>query len=79
MDVSIIDYNMGNMHSVQAACSKVGLSSEITADRDMIMQSKSAILPGVGAFSKAMSHIRESGLDECIYNYIKSGRPFMVI
>ena len=54
MDVAIIDYQISNLHSVQAACERVGLSSTITADPDEILASKSAILPGVGAFGVAM-------------------------
>ena len=79
MDVAIIDYRMGNLHSVQAACKKVGLSSVITADAEQILDSKIAILPGVGAFGKAMSHLAESGLDDCIIHFTESGRPFIGI
>jgi glutamine amidotransferase len=79
MDVAIIDYRMGNMHSVQAACAKVGLSSEITDDKAMIMDARAVILPGVGAFSEAMTHLSRSGLDACIYRFIETGRPFIGI
>jgi imidazole glycerol-phosphate synthase subunit HisH len=79
MDVAIIDYRMGNLHSVQAACAKVGLSSEITDDKAMIMDAKAAILPGVGAFGEAMAHLSHSGLDECIYRFIETGKPFVGI
>ena len=79
MDVAIIDYRMSNLHSVQAACSKVGLSSVITADLDQILNAKAVILPGVGAFGEAMIHLRESGLDKSIKRFVETGRPFIGI
>ncbi len=79
MDIAIIDYKMSNLFSVQSACSKLGLSSIITSDTSQIMDAKIAILPGVGAFGEAMSHLAESKLDNCIYKFIDSGRPFIGI
>ena len=79
IDVAIIDYKMSNLHSVQAACNKVGLSSVITADAVQILDAKIAILPGVGAFGEAMSHLSESKLDDCIQRFVESGRPFIGI
>ena len=79
MDVAIIDYGMSNLHSVQAACNKVGLLSVITGDSEQILDAKIAILPGVGAFGEAMSHLAESGLDECILRFVQSGKPFIGI
>ena len=58
MEVSIIDYKMSNLFSVQSACSKVGLRSKITSNRSEILNSKIAILPGVGAFPKAMEYLK---------------------
>lgn len=79
MDVAIIDYKMSNLHSVQAACNKVGLSSIISSDPKQILDAKIAILPGVGAFGKAMSHLSKTGLDDCIFRYVESGKPFIGI
>ena len=79
MDIAIIDYKMSNLHSVQAACRKVGLSSVITSDQAQILDAKIAVLPGVGAFSKAMNHLVELKLDDCIYRFIESGKPFIGI
>jgi|TARA_Y100000031_G_C8134493_1_gene344558 glutamine amidotransferase len=79
MDVAIIDYKMSNLHSVQAACKKVGLSSIITSDPKQIQNAEVAILPGVGAFGEAMNHLTESRLDACINRFIESGRPFIGI
>jgi imidazole glycerol-phosphate synthase subunit HisH len=79
MDVAIIDYKMSNLHSVQAACNRVGLSSVITSDKNQILDSQVAILPGVGSFGEAMSHIRKLKLDEYIYEYINTGKLFIGI
>jgi len=79
VDVAIIDYGMGNLHSVQAACANVGLNSVITGERAMIMSAKAAILPGVGAFGEAMEHLSSSGLDASIHRFIETGRPFIGI
>ena len=79
MDVAIIDYQMSNLHSVSSACEHVGLSSKITSNTKEIMDSKIAILPGVGAFGEAMSHLKKSKLDDCIIKFIGSGKPFFGI
>jgi len=79
MDVAIIDYKMSNLHSVQAACNMVGLSSVITSDKSQILDAKIAILPGVGAFGEAMNHLAKSKLDECILRFVQSGKPFIGI
>ena len=70
---------MSNLHSVQAACNKVGLSSAITMDEDQIMKAKVAILPGVGAFGEAMLRLTNSKLIDTIYRFIDSGKPFIGI
>ena len=79
MDVAIIDYDMSNLHSVQAACRKVGLSSLITSDENQILDAKVAILPGVGAFGEAMNHLNQSKLDQTIYKFVETGKLFIGI
>ena len=79
MDVAIIDYKMSNLHSVQAACQKSGLSFVITSDKNEILDSKVAILPGVGAFGEAMKYLGDSRLDDAIYQFVDSGKPFVGI
>jgi glutamine amidotransferase len=70
---------MSNLFSVQSACEKVGLSSIITSDKNEILDTKIAILPGVGAFGEAMKYLRESKLDKTIHEYVKTGKPFVGI
>ena len=61
-DISIIDYNMGNLYSVLCACRYVGLNAIITDDHKIIENSKVIILPGVGAYGKAMQIIKKNTL-----------------
>ena len=79
MDVAIIDYGMSNLHSVKAACDYVGLKSIITSDENQIMEAKMAMLPGVGAFGQAMKHLNNSGMTDCIKNFVASEKPFIGI
>lgn len=79
MDVAIIDYKMSNLHSVQAACNKVGLNSIITSNNDEILNSTIAILPGVGAFGEAMNQIKALRLDKTIKEFINTGKQFVGI
>jgi glutamine amidotransferase len=75
--VAIIDYQMGNMFSVQHACGHAGLSSFITSDREKIRKADGAILPGVGAFGEAMENLKKLDLIDVIKGFISSGKPFM--
>lgn len=60
--ITIIDYGMGNLGSVQNMCKRIGVPSEITGDPDIIAKSTKLLLPGVGAFDAAMQKIAGSGL-----------------
>jgi glutamine amidotransferase len=64
--VSIIDYGMGNLFSVQCALEKVGINSVITRDPQVINNSKAIIIPGVGSFPQAMKKIKNFKLDKVI-------------
>ena len=79
LDVAIIDYKMSNLHSVLSACKQVGLNSKITNNRKEILEAKSAILPGVGAFNEAMGSLKKMQLDKCILDFIDKGKPFIGI
>ncbi len=78
-DVAIIDFKLGNLHSVDSACKFVGLNSMITNDKHEIMNAKSAILPGVGAFGEAMDNLKSLNLDKVIHDFVSTGRPFLGI
>lgn len=77
--ITIIDYNMGNLRSVQKAFEYIGKPAIITADRKKIMKSSLLILPGVGSFDSAMKNLKKKKLVEPIKNYIFSGKPFLGI
>ena len=78
-DVAILDYQINNLHSVQAACAKVGLSSIVTHDPGEVAEAKALILPGVGAFGEAMNNLRSTGLDDCIKRFVGTGKPLFGI
>jgi len=73
-DVAIINYEMGNLRSIQSACKYVGLNSIITNKEKIINNSKCILLPGVGAFSQAMKNIKKLNLENIIKNFNKSGK-----
>jgi glutamine amidotransferase len=75
--VAIIDYEAGNLFSVQHACAQVGLDPVITSDPATVAGCAAAILPGVGAFGAAMSNLQRLGLAPAITDFIASGRPFL--
>ncbi|CAN5667690.1 imidazole glycerol phosphate synthase subunit HisH [soil metagenome] len=77
--VAIIDYEMGNMFSVEHACRNVGLDPVITSDPKTILSADAAILPGVGAFSECMNNLRKFDLVSVIKEFIDSKKPFIGI
>ncbi|MBP1157717.1 MULTISPECIES: imidazole glycerol phosphate synthase subunit HisH [unclassified Paenibacillus] len=77
--IAIIDYGMGNLHSVRSAVERLGYSALVTADERELMEAEGAILPGVGAFGDAMEHLRDSKLDEAVVRYAQSGKPLLGI
>lgn len=76
---SILDYDAGNIKSVEKALEFLGERAVITRDRDIIMESSKVILPGVGCFGDAMDKIREYKLDNIIYDVVDSGKLFLGI
>lgn len=79
MKIAIIDFGMGNLFSVQRACEFVGLQSFITSERKKILHADGVILPGVGAFGRAMKYLEKFELIESIQAFVRSGKPFMGI
>jgi glutamine amidotransferase len=77
--ITIIDYGMGNLRSVQKACEKLGFETRISADAEEIATAEKLILPGVGAFRDAISHLHEQGFVEPIKRHIESNKPFLGI
>ncbi|MCK4906121.1 MAG: imidazole glycerol phosphate synthase subunit HisH [Spirochaetes bacterium] len=77
--IAIIDYGMGNLRSVAKALEKMGLKTIITDSPQDVKKAKGLILPGVGAFGKAVENIKNLKLDKAILGFIDSGRPFLGI
>jgi len=72
-EIIIIDYGMGNILSLKRALEYIGASVVVTKDNDIISKSSHIILPGVGAFPKAMETINKSGIGEAIRSSVKKG------
>lgn len=72
--LGIVDYNIGNLASVQNAILKVGESAKIENDPSKLKDYDKIILPGVGAFGDAMEHLQKSGMQEAILDFVKSGK-----
>ncbi len=77
--IAILDYDAGNIKSVEKALHFLGEEAIITDDRDTILSADRAVLPGVGAFGIAMDKLRSRGLDKVIYEFTASGKPFLGI
>lgn len=77
--IAIIDYGMGNLHSVSKAVERLGYEVLVTSNPDDIMAADGAILPGVGAFGDAMDNLRETGLKDTVLRCAESGKPLLGI
>jgi len=77
--ICILDYGMGNLRSVEKALEHVGVGATIADDPETVRAADGLILPGVGAFPKAMSVVRELGLDELIVERRDAGVPILGI
>ncbi len=75
----IIDYDAGNIKSVEKALFKLGEEAVITRDRKTLLSADRVILPGVGAFGDAMNKLRAYGLEEVIHELVDQGVPFLGI
>ena len=77
--IAIIDYDAGNLRSVEKALLSIGEDAIVTRDRDEILSADKVILPGVGAFGDAMRKLKEYGLVDTIHEAVDSGKPFLGI
>ena len=77
--IAIIDYDAGNIKSVEKAIQYLGEDAVITRDRDLILNSDKVILPGVGSLGDAMAKIREYDLVNTIYDVVDKKTPFLGI
>jgi glutamine amidotransferase len=77
--IAVLDYGMGNLRSVEKAFEHVGAPALITRDHGQIRDAEGVVLPGVGAFPKAMRAIHELGLDELMAERLAAGVPTLGI
>ncbi|MCI8666331.1 MAG: imidazole glycerol phosphate synthase subunit HisH [Dorea sp.] len=77
--IAILDYDAGNIKSVEKAMQLLGQEVEITREKETILQADKVILPGVGAFGDAMGKLRQYGLEEVIHEVVEKGTPFLGI
>lgn len=77
--ISIIDYGAGNIQSVYKALKYIGCECKITSDKEEILKSDGAILPGQGEFGDCMNSIVKSGIKNTVSEFIKTRKPFLGI
>lgn len=77
--IAIIDYDAGNIKSLQFALNKLKMESVLTKDPEIIKNSSSIILPGVGAFKDAIASLNELGMTEVIREEVMNGKPILGI
>ena len=77
--IAVIDYDAGNLKSVEKALKFLGEESYITRDRKEILNANKVILPGVGAFGKAMENLKKFELDKIIQEVVNKKTPFLCI
>jgi imidazole glycerol-phosphate synthase subunit HisH len=68
--VAIVDYGMGNLHSVKRKLDRVGVHPQLTADPDELLRADKLVLPGVGHFGKAMEHLYTLGLVPALHEAV---------
>jgi glutamine amidotransferase len=78
-EIAIVDYGMGNRRSVEKALAHVGARAVITSDHERLRGADALVLPGVGAFPRAMENLRELGLDELLRERLAEGTPVLGI
>jgi imidazole glycerol-phosphate synthase subunit HisH len=77
--IAVVDYEMGNLHSVCKGLEKAGATPNVTYSPKELEQADAIILPGVGSFDPAVQHLRSRGLEQPIKEAIASGKPFLGI
>ena len=75
--IAIVDYGVGNVHSVQRALSHVGAEAKLTSDLDELERASGIVLPGVGAFAPALAKLSQNGLGKRIVELANKGKPLL--
>jgi imidazole glycerol-phosphate synthase subunit HisH len=77
--IAIVNYGMGNLTSARMAIEHVGADVELTDDAETITSADGVVLPGVGAFPRAMDELKRRGLFEPVTGYARAGKPVLGI
>lgn len=77
--IAVIDYDMGNLHSVCKGLENAGAITKVTDAEADLLAADAIVLPGVGAFDPAMQHLRSRNLEQPIQHAIAQGKPFLGI
>ena len=75
--VLIVDYGMGNLHSVRKAFEACGGSAAITRDPEEVVAADALVVPGVGSFGDCVENLSRTGLKDAIAEFIRSGKPYL--
>jgi glutamine amidotransferase len=73
--IAVLDYGMGNLHSVSRAIATVGGNAGLTRDPEQVADADALVIPGVGAFGACVRALTERGLDRAIHDFVGTGRP----
>jgi len=77
--IGLVDYGMGNRRSVEKALERAGARVEVTSEHRALLEADGLVVPGVGAFPRAMDSVRRLGLDELLVERVASGTPVLGI
>jgi len=79
VQIAVVDYGMGNRRSVEKALEHIGARASVTAEEERLRHADGLVLPGVGAFPRAMRNLGELGLDELLRERLAAGTPLLGI
>jgi imidazole glycerol-phosphate synthase subunit HisH len=79
VEIAVVDYGMGNRRSVEKAFEHVGARATLTSDHMRLRAAAGVVVPGVGAFPRAMERVRELGLDDLLRERVEAGTPVLGI
>jgi glutamine amidotransferase len=79
VEIAVVDYGMGNRRSVEKALEHVGARATVSREHEPLRAAAGLIVPGVGAFPRAMDNLRELGLDELLLELVAAGTPVLGI
>ena len=77
--ITVVDYGMGNLRSVQKALHRVGYEAEVSSNPDRLSRSRLLVVPGVGAFDQAVRNLKTKNIWRPVSNHLHAGKPYLGI